>query len=325
MSSQVITGDCLESLRRLPDESVHCCVTSPPYFGLRDYGVDGQFGLESSPEEYVSKAVDIFREVRRVLRNDGTLWLNLGDSYARGFGGGSPGVKSASNLGSFKDRKPGKVPDGLKSKDLIGIPWTTAFALRDDGWYLRQDIIWHKPNAMPESVKDRCTKSHEYIFLMSKSERYYFSNIREPFTYPTRKYNPDTSAHKTADLKKQGNRSTSGLHDGRTQYGDPELGRNKRSVWSITTKPFRGAHFATFPPDLVENCLLGGCPEDGTVLDPFCGSGTTGVVAAKLGRSFIGLELNPEYAEMSRKRIAEVVPSSEVHQQEADWLSEMNA
>lgn len=255
---RLICGDCLETMKTLESESVHCCVTSPPYWGLRDYGVDGQLGLEKTPEEYVEKLVAIFREVKRVLRDDGTLWLNLGDSYC--------------------------------GKNLVGIPWRVALALQADVWYLRQDIIWHKPNSMPESIRDRCTKAHEYIFLLSKSKRYYYDQdaIGEPFNYPERTYNPDVSNHKTAHLKEQGNRSTSGLHDGRTQYGDPMKGRNKRSVWAVTTKPLKEAHFATFPLDLIRSCIL---------------AGTVGVVAKQEGRGYIGIELNPDYCDMARKRI----------------------
>ncbi len=271
----ILIGDCIESMRGLPDQSVHTCVTSPPYFGLRDYGHDGQIGLEPTPDEFVTKLVEVFREVRRVLRNDGTLWLNLGDSYARQ--GGRESTQGRHWDGREAD--PGAMHStrhasdiGLKPKDLIGIPWRVAFALQADGWYLRQDIIWHKPNPMPESVTDRCTKAHEYIFLLSKSQRYYF------------------------DLEAMKEKATgSALANEK---------RNRRSVWTVTTKPFKGAHFATFPPDLIEPCIKAGCPEGGTVLDPFGGSGTTGLVAQTWGRKFILCELNSEYAQMAQNRIA---------------------
>ena len=308
----IIYGDALTELRKLPDESVHCCVTSPPYWGLRDYGIEGQLGLEPTPEEYVGKLVEIFREVKRILRKDGTLWLNLGDSYAGSSCGSNDyrpdGSSISKNDNKYQGQKTG-LPIGLKPKDLVGIPWRVALALQVDGWWLRSDIIWAKPNPMPESVMDRPTKSHEYVFLLSKSARYYFDQeaIREPFNYPERKYNPDTSDHKTAHLKEQGNRSTAGLHDGRTQYGNPEKGRNIWTVWTITTKPmpkiFGAEHFATFPPEIPERCIKAGCPKDGTVLDPFFGAGTTGLVALRLGREFIGIELNPKYCEMAKKRI----------------------
>lgn len=336
--NKIYQGDVLEILKTFPDESIHCCVTSPPYWGLRDYGVEGQIGLEKTPEEYVSKMVEVFREVKRVLRKDGTLWLNLGDSYAMKFGGGK-GRKSGTTKAAVDEieKPPREIPPGLKPKDLVGIPWMVAFALRADGWYLRQDIIWHKPNCMPESVKDRCTKAHEYIFLLSKNRKYYYDNeaIKE----------------------------------------DAKTGkRNKRSVWTVTTKPFKGAHFAVFPEDLIEPCILAGtspqaceicgapwervverkrfkrnelppsdpryrpnvyqgayngingkgdagytetktigwqptctCQNEGKgrciVLDPFMGSGTTAVVALKHNRNYIGIELNPEYIKIAEKRI----------------------
>ncbi len=258
----VICGDCLEVMRDMPTGIVYCVVTSPPYWGLRDYGVDGQLGLEKTPEEYIAKMVAVFREVWRVLRDDGTLWLNLGDSYNSGSRLRPDGGAGMAERNTSADPcKP--LLENLKPKDLCGIPWRVALALQADGWYLRQDIIWHKPNPMPESVTDRCTKAHEYIFLMSKKPRYYYDQdaIREDFNYPERKYNPDTSNHKTAKLKEQGNRCTSALHDGRTQYGDPSTGRNKRSVWTVPTCPYPEAHFATFPPKLIEPCILAGCPE----------------------------------------------------------------
>lgn len=305
---QVLIGDCISSMKTLPDQSVHCCVTSPPYFGLRDYGVEGQIGLEQTPEEYVAKMVEVFREVRRVLRDDGTLWLNIGDSYARGFGGGSPGEKAATNVGAYQGRKRGKVPDGLKGKDLIGIPWMLAFALRADGWYLRQEIIWHKPNPMPESVKDRCTKAHEQIFLLSKSPRYYLDSeaMKEDAV--------GGQTGKAASFKREGSKREQtipgqayGTH--RPEREDVAYNgekRNRRSVWSVATRPYKGAHFATFPPALIEPCILAGCPVDGVVLDPFGGSGTTAGVAVAHGRNAVICELNPEYAAMVDSRVASI-------------------
>ena len=309
-------GDSREILRTMPDESVNCCVTSPPYFGLRDYGHEGQMGLEETPDQYVASMVELFREVRRVLRDDGTLWLNLGDSYA---GGGYSnhdinGVKwkEAMNGDKRKDRqqslKKSMLECGIKPKDLIGIPWRVAFALQADGWYLRQDIIWHKPNPMPESVKDRCTKAHEYIFLMSKSQKYYFDSeaMREPAVYGEQHAKKATSWGTNRKHPNKANVAEYAFKgDNSTCYKD-ESGaymKNKRSVWTVTTKPFKGAHFATYPPDLIEPCILAGCPQGGTVLDPFTGSGTTGMVAIRNGRRFTGIELNPEYAAMADERI----------------------
>ena len=307
MNAPVIhIGDCLASLRTMPDASVQTCVTSPPYFGLRDYGMDGQIGLEATPDAFVARLVEVFREVRRVLRDDGTLWLNLGDSYAGG-GGFSPnspsnqnGSKQTTHQGSIKGAI--GVPSGLKAKDLLGIPWRVAFALQADGWYLRQDIIWHKPNPMPESVTDRCTKAHEYVFLLSKSPRYYFASaaIQEKAIGGT----PGNVTHKGKTAYEAGDekmRTKVGL----TQIGAREY-RNRRSVWTVTTKPFVGAHFATFPPDLIEPCILAGSPPGGVVLDPFGGSGTTAGVAIKHGRRAVLCELNPEYAAMMPARIAAI-------------------
>ena len=300
--NKIYNMDCLEGLKQLPDNSINCCVTSPPYWGLRDYGVEGQIGLEKTPEEYVSKMVEVFREVKRVLRKDGTLWLNLGDSYA-GSGRGPTGRNGIGNQEKRQGFHSPKVviPTGLKPKDLVGIPWMVAFALRADGWYLRQDIIWHKPNPMPESVKDRCTKAHEYIFLLSKSSKYYYDAeaIKEPLA------RPEELLRKTPAVFGGRNK-----HDGYgtrkysgNEYVGTYTGRNKRSVWTVSTKPFPEAHFATFPPDLIKPCILAGCPAGGVVLDPFMGSGTTGMVAAMHQRNFIGFELNPEYCKMAEKRI----------------------
>ena len=295
----ILEGDCIQSLKSLPEGIVNTCVTSPPYYGLRDYGEEGQVGLEQTPEEYVQKLVEVFREVKRVLRDDGTLWLNLGDSYS------GSGKGPAGNLGKTHNEREmththvsGKVPNGLKPKDLIGIPWMVAIALRNDGWYLRQDIIWHKPNPMPESVTDRCTKSHEYIFLLSKSKTYYYDaeSIKEPVKqdWGTRdrtngKYhNAGTGLNPHTGLQKSYEKA------------------NKRSVWSVTTKPFHGAHFATFPPDLIEPCVIAGSPEGGIVLDPFFGSGTTGLVAMKNNRKYLGCELNSEYISIANERLKPV-------------------
>jgi DNA modification methylase len=308
MSVLVITGDCREVLRTLPESSVHCVVTSPPYFGLRDYGVEGQIGLEQTPDEYVAKLVDVFREVRRVLRDDGTLWLNLGDSYAGGNSTGkwregsarADGKVRGDGATSRRNRNGIGAVSGCKPKDLIGIPWRVAFALQADGWYLRQDIIWNKPNPMPESVRDRCTKAHEYIFLLSKSERYYFDSeaVKEEALHPTvrHKSTRKTKAQEAAFL---GNAPTNLGRCGTAEDGM----RNRRSVWTVATEPFKGAHFAVFPPSLIEPCILAGCPKGGTVLDPFGGSGTTGLVADRLGRNAVLIELNPEYAEMARRRV----------------------
>jgi len=302
MTIEIRIGDCRELLAAMPDKSVHCCVTSPPYFGLRDYGVDGQMGLEQTPDEYVAGMVDVFRDVRRVLRDDGTLWLNLGDSYANdGKWGGSTGGKHASSLHGDSGIGRRKLSTGLKPKDLIGTPWRVAFALQADGWYLRQDIIWAKPNPMPESVRDRCTKAHEYVFMLSKSPRYYYDNeaVKEASIHAGRVVKATGTESKNANAG-FGSDTKGGFTKNDTLVGKT---RNRRSVWTVSTKPFKGAHFATFPPDLIEPCILAGCPLQGTVLDPFGGAGTTGLVAKQHGRSAILLELNPDYAAMARERI----------------------
>jgi DNA modification methylase len=366
-SHRIIQGDCIEGLRTLPDASVHCCVTSPPYWGLRDYGHDGQIGLESTPEAYVARMVEVFREVRRVLREDGTCWVNLGDSYSQP--GASQSFRNATNAncnGCNDTKKPRNQivrNHGLKPKDLVGIPWRVAFALQADGWWLRQDIIWHKPNPMPESVRDRCTKAHEYVFLLTKSERYYYDAeaVSEASVQPERagKLERSFSTGKPEVVLRQ----DVGRSVMRTET------RNRRSVWTVTTKPYSGAHFAVMPAALVEPCIKAGCPDQcctmcgagyervtakertatrpgtatkvtgdcmtdgnrdpqrhvtttqtlgwqpacdcaasgtipGTVLDPFAGSGTTLAVAAELGRSGIGCELNPEYIQLAEQRIA---------------------
>lgn len=273
--------DALTLLRALPDECVNCIVTSPPYFGLRDYGMPGQIGLEETPQAYVKHLVTVFREARRVLRDDGTLWLNLGDTYAGGGRGGNPEnsafLKQATNKGSHVPAQP--VPDGLKPKDLIGIPWRVAFALQEDGWYLRSDIIWYKTNTMPESVTDRPTKAHEYLFLLTKNARYWYDAdaIKEPAVCP-----PGS-----------GQRSFRAIREF----------RNRRSVWTVPTTPYRESHFATFPPRLIEPCILAGCPKSGVVLDPFMGAGTTALVATRHQRHFMGSELNPDYVQLARRRL----------------------
>ena len=376
-SATIYVGDCIESLKSMPENSVQTCITSPPYWGLRDYGHDGQVGLEQTPDEYVAKMVEVFREVRRVLRDDGTLWVNLGDSYMATKNCVNPPQTVAN--GSMRDMPSFIAPnrkdqEGLKTKDLVGIPWRVALALQADGWWLRQDIIWNKPNPMPESVQDRCTKSHEYIFLLAKSNRYYFDAkaISEPsVTNDTRKpYGSDGAwAMDGRDKWEEGKGKQRDNADGAV--------RNRRSVWTITTKPYRGAHFATFPEDLVEPMILAGSSEKGccemcgspwerqtervgqsasvagpkstakrdqglvtafsgyadgstapvfrtigfqmtckcdgspipcTVLDPFTGSGTTGAVALRLGRNFVGCELNPEYVKLAESRLRGEAP-----------------
>ena len=333
-TQRIIPGDCIAGLRTLPDASVHCCVTSPPYWGLRDYGHDGQIGLESTPEAYVARMVEVFREVRRVLRDDGTCWVNLGDSYANTgkSGGGDQGARWKEAGGRTEDCKGTfkYAPPGLKPKDLVGIPWRVAFALQADGWWLRQDIIWHKPNPMPESVRDRCTKAHEYVFLLTKSERYFYDAqaVSEPVAVSStaRLSQPTLPIQAGSDRvpgKTNGPMKAVGPRFGGNKFGDsddpkhatksgnvyeiPDANgrRNRRSVWTVTTKPYSGAHFAVMPPDLAQTCILAGCPEGGTVLDPFAGSGTTLAVAAELGRNGVGCELNPEYIELANQRIRE--------------------
>jgi DNA modification methylase len=376
---RIIEGDCIKGMKTLPDGCIQTCVTSPPYWGLRDYGtatwdggdsscnhvddvalaerlrqkksmisvgeridgstrtrvhdeqigntiqhrdvcpkcgakrIDAQLGVEKTPEAYVENMVMVFREVKRVLRDDGTVWLNLGDSYARD-SGKSPTVRHTDgrekNFDPSEALRPQASTWGGKPKDLVGIPWRVAFALQADGWYLRQDIIWHKPNPMPEAVMDRCTKAHEYIFLLSKNQRYYFDHeaIREDGPTYVRK----ASGYK-GDAYVKGHTSRTGGKNHKSGFADKDkvtVGRNKRSVWTVTTKPFRGAHFATFPKDLIEPCVLAGCPEGGTVLDPFTGSGTTCVVALNHGRKFIGTELNPDYIKIATDRIADEAPMS---------------
>ena len=304
MSIIVIDGDCRDELEKMSAESVHCCVTSPPYWGLRDYGEGDQIGLEATPEAYVEQMVNVFREVKRVLRDDGTLWLNLGDSYASYRDSRcSPQSldekqRTMPTQGASNRGRAAFVGSRVKHKDLVGIPWRVAIALQADGWYLRQDIIWSKPNPMPESVTDRCTKAHEYIFLLSKSARYYYDAdaIRE------KSENPGI-ARKFRDAPDGGT-----MRNDNGRIYEPDGLRNKRSVWTVTTKPFSGAHFATFPPDLIEPCIKAGCPKDGTVLDPFGGAGTTGMVADRLGRNAVLIELNADYAQIARDRLVDDCP-----------------
>lgn len=356
MSYRVIQGDCIDGMKTLPDQSVQMCVTSPPYFGLRDYGtaswdggdpicqhrvgnqvqdskapgaiqsgmrpgadastcklcgakrIDQQIGLEATPDAFVAKLVEVFREVRRVLRDDGTVWLNLGDSYAANRGGTTPPAQTVAGEGNRRGQKDGYNASrdanahGLKHKDLMGIPWRVAFALQADGWYLRQDIIWHKPNPMPESVQDRCTKAHEYIFLLSKQPRYYFdaSAMQEPAVYDGPPRKAESFMRKTATTPPPGQLSQH--REGREDIAYTGT-RNKRSVWTVTTSPYAGAHFATFPPELIRPCILAGCPVGGTVLDPFGGSGTTAEVAVEEGREAILCELNPDYAVLIHERM----------------------
>lgn len=337
--NEIINKDCIEGMKELPANSIDCCVTSPPYFGLRDYGHDGQIGLEETPELYLAKMVEVFSEVRRVLKDDGTLWLNLGDSY-------SSHNAHVMEIGKSRVRDTKMLKSqGLKNKDLIGIPWMVAFAIRQSGWYLRQDIIWHKPNPMPESVTDRCTKSHEYIFLLSKSAKYYYDHeaIKTPVSDATiermmqqidaqkgsdrvpgktngsmKAVGPGRNVRKGVDVRGGNQASEAGIvamaingngvkgHSGYFNQNGELIGggmANKKSVWTVSTKPFKEAHFATFPQDLIVDCIKAGCPEGGIVLDPFMGAGTTAVVARKLNRNYIGFELNADYIEIANKRL----------------------
>lgn len=339
MTSQfeIRVGHCLELLAEVPDESVDCCVTSPPYWGLRDYGDPGRawpevsyrplpgmpeivvpagvaaLGQEREPYHYVAHLVAVFREVRRVLKSTGTLWLNLGDSFV-GPGGGRQGKNGQRADRSFTPRLKDKDAEGLKSKDLACIPWLVALALRTDGWYLRSDIVWSKPNPMPESVRDRPTRAHEYVFSLAKSERYFYDHVA------VREDEAETSRSRYRYAASDGRINSSGAYreafdgtashglEGRARTGNPVVPtdgkRNKRSVWTQTTQPYKGAHFAVMPRDLVRPCILAGCPPGGLVLDPFAGAGTTGLVAVTEGRCFLGLEQSAEYAALARERIA---------------------
>ena len=306
-------GNCLDILPTLAEGSVQTCVTSPPYFGLRDYGTADQIGLELTPDEFVTALVAVFREVRRVLCDDGTLWLNLGDSYASDSKwGGSTGGKAAKGIHGPGGGGRRKTSVGLPDKNLIGIPWRVAFALQADGWYLRQDIIWSKPNPMPESVRDRCTKAHEYLFLFSKSPRYHFDH--EAIAEPLAESSVSRLSQSGLEQQAGSNRVPGKTNGAMKAVGSIAPGsdadkmgmRNKRSVWTVPTMPFREAHFATFPEALIEPCILAGAPAGGVVLDPFMGAGTTAVVSERLGRQWIGCELNPEYAAIAQRRLVGV-------------------
>jgi DNA modification methylase len=305
MDVRLIQGDALASLQKLESGSIRCCVTSPPYFGLRDYGVAGQIGLEGSPEAYVAKLVEVFREVKRVLREDASLWINLGDSYGSGEVGRHDGGGPGRTMGKLFTRQ---QRPAASHKNLLGMPWRVAFALQADGWILRSDIIWHKPNPMPESVRDRPTKAHEYLFLLAKSERYYYDGeaIKEASVDREILNGRRPRQHHAlaqADPNGFGRTRVGFLNSHANQDGVLYLTRNRRTVWTIATQPYKGAHFATFPEKLVEPCILGGCPEGGVVLDPFAGASTVGVVCQRLNRRFVGIELNPAYMAMSRQRL----------------------
>ena len=330
--NKVFFGDCRDTMRDLIAQGVkvQMCVTSPPYFGLRDYGHDGQLGLEATPAEFVANMVEVFGLVRELLSNDGVLWLNLGDSYAAGGMGAGSGkqlTNRGTGTGGHMDKRR-KAPEGLKPKDLIGIPWRVAFALQEAGWYLRQDIIWHKPNPMPESVTDRCTKAHEYLFLLSKSERYYFDGraIAQPIADSSKERlaQPNLPNQQGSDRvpgKTNGNMKAVGPRFGGNKYGDDDREEsrtksgneytggdglvNRRSVWTVPTQPYKGAHFATFPPALIEPCILAGSRVSDTVLDPFFGSGTTGQVAGNLGRKWFGCEIHEQYEPLQIERTAQ--------------------
>lgn len=309
--NHIYCGNAVQILKNFPDESIDCCVTSPPYYGLRDYGINNQIGMEESPQKYFNNLTETFSQVKRVLKSDATLWLNLGDSYA----GSNQGVGNSKAFSKFQQANKGSLfanlnnhnllnkIKGYKAKDMIGVPWTVALNLRDKvGFYLRQDIIWAKPNPMPENVKDRCTKSHEYIFLLSKSRKYYFDShaIREKAS--------EKSALRYNSKFNTGIKEISG--SGRLNQSSNTAGfkkftgyRNKRDVWFVSTGGYRGAHFATFPEELIKPCILAGCRENGIVLDPFFGSGTVGVVAKQLNRNYIGIDINEDYCNLAKKRI----------------------
>ena len=317
MIDTILYGDCRETLKNLTNLSVQTCVTSPPYYGLRDYGgEEKQLGQENSPKEYIDNLVNVFRIIKDKLSDDGTLWVNLGDSYYNyrpGKGQSYPKQSVSKTKQDLPDKcnKRGNKLDGLKEKDLIGIPWMFAFAMRDDGWYLRQDIIWHKPNPMPESVKDRCTKSHEHIFLFSKNKKYYYDNeaIKEPVKQ-------DWGTRDRTNGKYHNSGSGLSPHSGLTKSYDR---KNKRDVWSITNKPYKGSHFAVFPPDLITPCILAGSEKGDIILDPFMGSGTTAMVAKHLGRDYIGCELHEEYGNLIDQR----VPVEEVAQETTNPLADL--
>ena len=316
MRNTILYGDCRDTLKQF-DEQARTCITSPPYYGLRDYGgEENQIGQEKTPEEFIDQLVSVFKEVRNVLTDDGTLWINLGDSYYNYRPGKGQSYPKQSVSKTNQDlptqcNKRGNKLEGLKEKDLIGIPWMFAFAMRSDGWYLRQDIIWHKPNPMPESVKDRCTKSHEYIFLLSKNKKYYYDNeaIKEPVKQ-------DWGTRNRTNGKYHNSGSGLSPHSGLTKSYDR---KNKRDVWSITNKPYKGSHFAVFPPDLITPCILAGSEKGDIVLDPFMGSGTTAMVAKQLGRDYIGCELHEEYSNLIDQR----VPVEQVAQETTNPLADL--
>ena len=309
-TDRILCGDALEMLRTLPDNSVHCCVTSPPYYALRDYGVDGQIGREDTPAQYVARLTDVFSEVRRVLRPSGTLWMNIAATYAgKGNQGDSVDPKYP-NGRTGQTVAINRRVEGCKAKDMIGIPWMLAFALRDSGWYLRSDIIWMKANPMPESCKDRPSRCYEHVFLLTKSRSYYYdaAAIAEPVAESTpmrmrRKFGKNKYS---AGIPGQAHQHLNDYRPNGYAEEDIPLLRNKRDVWQINSVPYKGAHFAAYPPKLVETCLLAGCPQDGIVLDPFLGSGTTAAVAKQMGRHYIGIELNPDYCELAKQRIGGV-------------------
>ena len=316
MRNTILYGDCRDTLKQF-DEQARTCITSPPYYGLRDYGgEENQIGQEKTPEEFIDQLVSVFKEVRNVLTDDGTLWINLGDSYYNYRPGKGQSYPKQSVSKTNQDlptqcNKRGNKLEGLKEKDLIGIPWMFAFAMRSDGWYLRQDIIWHKPNPMPESVKDRCTKSHEYIFLLYKNKKYYYDN--EAIKEPVKK---DWGTRDRTNGKYHNSGSGLSPHSGLTKSYDR---KNKRDVWSITNKPYKGSHFAVFPPDLITPCILAGSEKGDIVLDPFMGSGTTAMVAKQLGRDYIGCELHEEYSNLIDQR----VPVEQVAQETTNPLADL--
>tara|TARA_B100000965_G_scaffold101195_1_gene83066 strand:- start:7781 stop:8740 length:960 start_codon:yes stop_codon:yes gene_type:complete len=318
MKDRILYGDCRETLKQIDSGTVQMCVTSPPYYGLRDYGgEEKQIGQEQTPEEFIDELVSVFREVRRTLKDDGTLWVNIGDSYynyrpSRGKSYPKQTVsKTKQDLPDYSSKRNNKLPN-YKEKDLIGIPFMLAFALRNDGWYLRQDIIWHKPNPMPESVKDRCTKSHEYIFLLSKNKKYYYDNeaIKEPVKQ-------DWGTRNRTNGKYHNSGSGLSPHSGLTKSYDR---KNKRDVWSVTNKPYKHAHFATFPPDLIEPPILAGSREGDIVLDPFMGSGTTAMVSKQHGRYYIGCELHEEYGDLIQGRMPDEILAQDVQNPLTDML-----
>ena len=305
----ILCGDCLFVLKTLPDDSIHCCVTSPPYYGLRDYGMDAQIGREDTPEEYIARLTAVFREVMRVLRPDGTLWLNIADSYCGTSGKGTARDPKYPNGRNGQIVSLSRMVQGCKPKDMIGIPWMLAFSLRGAGWYLRNDIIWAKGNPMPESIKDRCTRSHEHIFLFSKSKRYFYDwqAIAEPIAPTTalRKKNGRGVGKYSSPVPGQPQTQNINKPREKGSITDEMISpvRAKRDVWFINTVPYKGEHFAAYPPKLAENCILAGCPAGGVVLDPFMGSGTTGLAAKRHGRHYIGIELNTAFCSLARDRI----------------------